>query len=206
MDEARSIRDFWFGTVPLTADGLTRRMPFWFGEGGSPLRERRDEHIRVRFGALLDRAARGELASWADGPRRRLSLIILLDQFPRSIFRGTSRAFAHDSEALALTLSGMQSAADAALTVVERIFFYLPLQHAERPEVQEESVAAYRRLLSEAPGPLHGHFASALRSAENHHEIIERFGRFPYRNRALGRESTPAELEWLRAGGSSFGQ
>jgi uncharacterized protein (DUF924 family) len=206
MDEARSIRDFWFGTVPLTADGLTRRMPFWFGEGGSALRERRDEHIRVRFGALLERAARGELVSWADGPRRRLSLIILLDQFPRSIFRGTSRAFAHDSEALALTLSGMQSAADAALTVVERIFFYLPLQHAERPEVQEESVAAYRRLLSETPEPLHGHFASALRSAENHHEIIERFGRFPHRNRALGRESTPAELEWLRAGGSSFGQ
>jgi len=206
MDEARSVRDFWFGTVPLTADGLTRRMPFWFGEGGSTLRERRDEHIRVRFGELLERAARGELASWADGPRRRLSLIILLDQFPRSVFRGSPRAFAHDSQALALTLSGMQSAADAALTVVERIFFYMPLQHAERPEVQEESVAAFRRLLSEAPESLRGHFASALRSAENHHEIIERFGRFPYRNRTLGRECSPAELEWLRAGGSSFGQ
>jgi uncharacterized protein (DUF924 family) len=206
MDEARSVRDFWFGTVPLTADGLTRRMPFWFGEGSSALRERRDEHIRVRFGELLERAARGELASWADGPRRRLSLIILLDQFPRSVFRGTPRAFAHDPQALALTLSGMQSAADAALTVVERIFFYMPLQHAERPEVQEESVAAFRRLLSEAPEPLRGHFASALRSAENHHEIIERFGRFPHRNRALGRECSPAELEWLGAGGSSFGQ
>jgi uncharacterized protein (DUF924 family) len=206
MDEARSVRDFWFGTVPLTADAITRRMPFWFGEKSSALRERRDQHIRVRFGALLERAARGELASWADGPRRRLSLIILLDQFPRSVFRGTPRAFAHDPEALALTLSGMQSAADAALTVVERIFFYLPLQHAERPEVQEESVAAYRRLLTEAPEPLQGHFAAALRSAENHHEIIERFGRFPHRNRALGRECTPAELQWLGAGGSSFGQ
>jgi uncharacterized protein (DUF924 family) len=206
MDEARSVRDFWFGTVPLTADGLTRRMPFWFGERSSALRERRDEHIRVRFGELLERAVRGELASWADGPRRRLSLIILLDQFPRSVFRGTPRAFAHDPQALALTLSGMQSAADAALTVVERIFFYMPLQHAERPEVQEESVAAFRRLLTEAPEPLRGHFASALRSAENHHEIIERFGRFPHRNRALGRECSPSELEWLSAGGSSFGQ
>jgi uncharacterized protein (DUF924 family) len=206
MDEARSVRDFWFGTAPLTADGLTRRMPFWFGEGSSALRERRDEHIRVRFGELLERAARGELASWADGPRRRLSLIILLDQFPRSVFRGTPRAFAHDPQALALTLSGMQSAADAALTVVERIFFYMPLQHAEQPEVQEESVAAFRRLLTEAPEPLRGHFASALRSAENHHEIIERFGRFPHRNRALGRECSPSELEWLSAGGSSFGQ
>ena len=206
MDEARSVRDFWFGTVPLTADGLTRRMPFWFGEGGSTLRERRDEHIRVRFGALLERAARGELAAWADGPRRRLSLIILLDQFPRNIFRGSARAYAHDAQALALALSGMQSGADAALNVVERIFFYMPLQHAESREVQEESVAAFRRLLTEAPESLRDHFASALRSAENHHEIIERFGRFPYRNRTLGRECSPAELEWLRAGGSSFGQ
>jgi uncharacterized protein (DUF924 family) len=206
MDEARSVRDFWFGTAPLTAEALTRRVPFWFGEGASALRARRDEHIRGRFGALLERAARGELDAWADGPRRRLSLIILLDQFPRSIFRGSPRAFAHDGQALALTLSGMQSAADAALTVVERIFFYMPLQHAERAEVQEESVAAYRRLLAEAPEPLRGHFAGALRSAENHHAIIERFGRFPHRNRALGRECTPPELDWLGAGGASFGQ
>jgi uncharacterized protein (DUF924 family) len=206
MDEARSVRDFWFGTAPLTAEALTRRVPFWFGEGVSTLRARRDEHIRARFGALLERAARGELAAWADGPRRRLSLIILLDQFPRSIFRGTPRAFAYDPQALALTLSGMQSAADAALTVVERIFFYMPLQHAERAEVQEESVAAYRRLLAEAPETLRAHFAGALRSAENHHAIIERFGRFPHRNRVLGRECSRPELDWLGAGGSSFGQ
>ena len=206
MDEARSVRDFWFGTLPLTADTLTRRVPFWFGERASALRDRRDQHIRVRFGELLERAARGELTAWADGPRRRLSLIILLDQFPRSLFRGTPRAFAYDDQALGLTLSGMQSAADAALSIVERIFFYMPLQHAERPEVQEESVAAYRRLLAEAPEPLRAHFAGELRAAENHHAIIQRFGRFPHRNRALGRDSTPAELEWLRAGGASFGQ
>jgi uncharacterized protein (DUF924 family) len=90
--------------------------------------------------------------------------------------------------------------------VVERIFFYMPLQHAERREVQEESVAAYRRLLSEAPPELHEHFASALRSADNHRAIIERFGRFPYRNQALRRSSTPEERDWLSGGGSSFGQ
>ena len=206
MDEARSVRDFWFGTTPLSADTLNRRILFWFGDEASSRRQRRDEHIRARFGALLERAARGELASWADGPRRRLSLIILLDQFPRSIFRGTARAFAYDAQALGLTLSGMQSAADAALTVVERMFFYLPLEHAESREVQEESVAAYRRLLAEAPDELREVFASALRSAENHRSIIERFGRFPHRNRTLGRASTPAELEWLTTGGESFGQ
>jgi uncharacterized protein (DUF924 family) len=168
--------------------------------------EHRDDHIRVRFGALVERAARGELASWADGPRRRLSLILLLDQFPRNMFRGTARAFATDAQALALTLSGMQSAADAALETVERIFFYMPLQHAESREVQEESVAAYRRLLTEAPPELQQHFESALRSAENHHSIIERFARFPYRNQVLGRVSTPEERDWLREGGNSFGQ
>jgi uncharacterized protein (DUF924 family) len=206
MDEARSVRDFWFGKLPLSAEGFNRRMTFWFGDESSVIRQRRDEHIRARFGALVERAGRGELASWGDGPRRRLSLLLLLDQFPRNMFRGTARAFATDAQALALALSGMQSAADAALEVVERIFFYMPLQHAESREVQEESVAAYRRLLSEAPSELQQHFASALRSAENHHAIIAQFGRFPYRNDVLGRSSTPQERTWLSEGGSSFGQ
>ena len=206
MDEARSVRDFWFGRLPLSAEALNLRMRFWFGDAASELRQRRDAHIRVRFGPLLQRAAEGQLAAWADGPRRRLSLILLLDQFPRNMFRGTARAFATDAQALGLTLSGMQSAADAALEVVERMFFYMPLQHAESREVQEESVAAYRRLLSETPEELRGPLGAALRAAENHRAIIEQFGRFPYRNRVLERASTPAESQWLRRGGSSFAQ
>jgi uncharacterized protein (DUF924 family) len=206
MDEARSIREFWFGQAGHSAEALNQRMRFWFGGDATELRARRDATIRERFASLLERAAAGELAAWADGPRRRLSLIILLDQFPRQIYRGTARAFAYDAPALALTLSGMQSAADAALDVVERIFFYMPLQHAESREVQDESVAAYRRLLEEAPRPLRATFESAQRSAENHREIIERFGRFPGRNAALERASTPAETKWLKEGGESFGQ
>ena len=206
MDEARSVRDFWFGRLPLSADGLNRRILFWFGDESSALRRRRDEELRARFGALVERAEKGELAAWADGPRRRLSLILLLDQFPRNVYRSTARAFTGDSQALALALSGMQSGADAALNVVERIFFYMPLQHAESREVQEESVAAYRRLLAEAPEELHGPLEGALRSAENHRTIVERFGRFPHRNRILNRPSTKEELEWLSTGGASFGQ
>ncbi len=206
MDEARSVRDFWFGKLPLSADGMSRRVRFWFGGDSTALHLQRDAQIRRRFGRLLQRAARGELAAWADGPRRRLSLIILLDQFPRHIHRGTPRAFEYDAQALALTLSGMQSAADAALDVVERIFFYMPLQHAEVRDVQDESVAAYRRLLTEAPQEVRSLFEGALRSAENHRDIIERFGRFPHRNRGLGRASTPAEEDWLRSGGETFGQ
>lgn len=206
VDEARSIRDFWFGPLPMSPEDFNQRMRFWFGDGSSEMRRRRDAQIRRRFGELFERAASGALAPWADGPRRRLSLIILLDQFPRNMFRGSARAFATDGQALALTLSGMQSAADAALDVVERLFFYMPLQHAESREVQDESVAAYRRLTSEATAELRPAFAAALRSAENHRGIIERFGRFPYRNRVVGRTSSPLELEWLSKGGESFGQ
>jgi len=206
VDEARRVRDFWFGQAPLTARSLEQRVRFWFGSEPSPLRARRDDEIQRQFGALFERAAAGELASWADGPRRRLSLILLLDQFPRSMFRGTARAFATDQAALALTLSGMAAAADAALNIVERMFFYMPLQHAENGEAQEESVVAYRRLLSEAPPELQTIFAGALRSAENHRAIVARFGRFPHRNLALGRESSDEEKDWLSKGGGSFGQ
>src|SRR6266404_5755230 len=173
MDEALSVREFWFGRLPLSADALNRRMPFWFGGPPSEFGRLRDEHIRERFGELLEQAASGALASWADGPRRRLSLILLLDQFPRNMFRGSARAFAYDAKALTLTLSGMQSGADAALDPVERMF---------------------------------GPFAGAARSAQNHRAIIERFGRFPHRNRLLGRENTPAEAEWLRKAGANFPQ
>src|SRR6266850_6831933 len=206
MDEARSVREFWFGKLPLSADGLNRRIRFWFGGDATELGRLRDEHMRVRFGELLEQAVSGSLASWADGPRRRLSLILLLDQFPRNMFRGSVRAFAYDAQALALTLSGMQSAADAALDAVERMFFYMPLQHAESREVQDESVAAYRRLLTEAPQQLRGAFESGLQSAQLHRSLIEQFGRFPHRNRALGRSDTPDEEAWLRKHPQSLGQ
>jgi uncharacterized protein (DUF924 family) len=199
MDEARQIRDFWFGKLPLSAQALNQRVKFWFSTDVPPeLLQRRDQMIRTRFGGLLEQAAKGELASWADSPRRCLSLIILLDQFPRSIYRGTARAFAYDEQALGLTLAGMQSAADGALDVVERIFFYMPLQHCEAREVQDESVAAYRRLTMEAPQELRSVFEESLESAEKHRSIIEQFGRFPHRNRALGRPNTPEEDVWLR--------
>jgi uncharacterized protein (DUF924 family) len=203
-DEALEVRRFWFGRLPLKADGVKERLALWFGIGADE--QRADELVRARFGALIERAAAGALAAWADSPRRRLSLILLLDQFPRHVYRGTERAFATDREALALTLSGMQSAADAALTPVERIFFYMPLQHAELLDAQEESVAAYRRLLAEAPEELEEMFASSLESAELHRAIVARFGRFPHRNRVLGRPNTPQEESYLAGEDRTFGQ
>jgi uncharacterized protein (DUF924 family) len=197
MDDARKVRDFWFGKTPLAAEQLPRRMKLWFGDVPEETQHQIDYALRERFGSLVERAINGELAQWGDGPRRRLSLILLLDQFPRNIYRGTAQAFAGDEQALQLALTGMQSVADAALNLVERIFFYLPLQHAESLEVQDESVAAYKRLLGEAPADVRAVFEGCVAYAEEHRELIKRFGRFPARNAWLGRANTADEVAWL---------
>jgi uncharacterized protein (DUF924 family) len=206
MEEARQLRTYWFGKLPLGPAQLAERMRAWFGGETPEAQRERDEEIRGRFGGLLERAARGELDGWADGPRRRLSLILLLDQISRNVHRGSARAFACDGKALELALTGMQSGADAALEPVERMFFYMPLQHAESLDAQDESVAAFKRLLAEAPRELHGVFTESLRYAELHRDIIRRFGRFPHRNQVLARASTPEERAYLDAGAERFGQ
>ncbi|HEY5101863.1 MAG TPA: DUF924 family protein [Steroidobacteraceae bacterium] len=206
MDDARRVREFWFGKLPLGRDALAARMRLWFaGEDSPELAQECDAALRAEFAPRVEAALRGDLASWGDAPRRRLSLILLLDQFPRNIYRGRSRAFAGDEQAVSLALSGMQSGADAALDPVERIFFYMPLQHCESIDVQDESVAAYRRLLREAAQPLSDFFAEALKAAQRHAEIVRRFGRFPHRNRILRRDSTHEEEDFVRQG-ESFGQ
>jgi uncharacterized protein (DUF924 family) len=100
----------------------------------------------------------------------------------------------------------MQKGADAALGPAQRLFFYMPLQHCESADVQEESVAAYRRLAAEAPADLQPVLAGALDYAQRHRDIVARFGRFPHRNAALGRADTPEERAWLDSGGERFGQ
>jgi uncharacterized protein (DUF924 family) len=131
---------------------------------------------------------------------------VLFDQVPRNVYRGTAAAFAFDREALPLSLEGLHLAADAALDPVERLFFYLPLEHAESLEAQDAALGALERLVAEAPEELRGFCAGAKDSARRHHDIIAKFGRFPHRNHVLGRESTEAEREWLAAGGENFGQ
>jgi uncharacterized protein (DUF924 family) len=202
------VREFWFGSLPLTPADLAERTILWFGAANeSPaLREERDDVIRSRFGSLIDRAALGELKSWADSPRRRLSLIILMDQFPRNIYRGTTRAFAYDAQALALAMTGIESGADAALDPFERFFFYMPLQHAESLEAQEQSVSAFRTLANESPEEHRAWFDEGTRYAVIHRDLIQKFGRFPHRNRALGRVTTPEERVFLAANPESFGQ
>ena len=204
---AHEVLEFWFGTRPYTPDAVAQRMRRWFGDPSAPeIQPQADEDIRLRFTSLTQQAAAGEIASWESSPRRRLALILLLDQFPRNLYRGTAAAYAQDGAALELALGGMQLGADAVLDPVERIFFYLPLEHAESREVQEESLAAFRRLAAEAPVELGSVFGGVSQFAQLHYDIIERFGRFPHRNAQLGRTSPPDEISWLAGGGLTFGQ
>jgi uncharacterized protein (DUF924 family) len=206
MDHATPVLDFWFGREDFTPAILRERMGTWFGTGDAASAQLRDQDIAQRFGALVGRALAGELQGWADSPRQRLALILLLDQFPRHLHRGSAQAFAGDARALELTLDGMQKGADAALDPVMRIFFCMPLQHSELPDAQEDSVLAFRRLAEDAPAELRPVFDGVTEFARRHRDIIARFGRFPHRNAVLDRASTPEELEWLSGGGERFGQ
>lgn len=204
---AHEVLEYWFGTRPYAPAAVAARMRRWFGDDSAPeLQPQTDEQIRLNFAELAAQAAAGALSAWESSPRRRLALILLLDQFPRSLFRGTAAAFAQDRRALELCVGGLQLGADAALDPVERIFFYLPLQHAESRDIQEESVAAYRRLAAESPEPLTGVLATVSHYAQLHFDIVERFGRFPARNHVLQRDSTAEELSWLAAANVTFGQ
>jgi uncharacterized protein (DUF924 family) len=200
MHSPNDVLTYWFGGSPLDAARLAERTRFWFGGDGAAAVAARDAEIRAELEPMLERAAGGEFAGWAGSPKRRLALIILFDQVPRNAYRGTAAAFAFDREALALSVEGIQLAADAALEPVERLFFYLPLQHAESMEAQDASVGAFERMVAEAPAELREVCASWLEYAQQHREVIQKFGRFPHRNAALNRENTPAEREWLEKG------
>jgi uncharacterized protein (DUF924 family) len=204
---AQDVLDYWFGADPLAPDQVANRIRFWFGGDDPPeIRELRDEDIAARFGDLVRQAASGELDAWAASPHRLLALILLLDQMPRNIYRGTSRAYLQDAKALELALQGMATGADAALTPIQRVFLYMPLQHSESPDIQDESVAAFRRLLDEAEPAHRPVFEGCLHFAQLHHRIVARFGRFPHRNRVLGRRSSEAETKFLVEEAETFGQ
>jgi uncharacterized protein (DUF924 family) len=200
MHNAHDVLEFWFGPAPFDAARIEERNRFWFGGDGEAAQTARDALTREKLEPLLERAARGEFAGWAASPKRRLALIILFDQVPRNAYRGTAAAYAFDREALALSVEGLQLAADAALDPFERLFFYLPLEHAESMEVQNASMVAFDRMVAESP-PEYREFSESIRGyARKHRDVIEKFGRFPMRNKFLGRESTPEELAWLASG------
>lgn len=143
----------------------------------------------------------GYMESWANRPRGRLGLVLLLDQFTRNVWRGSARAFSGDERALSHALTALDAGEDRLLLPVERYFLYMPLEHAEDREPQRRSVELFRQLRGDAPEAGRRLFDGGVRWAESHRDEIERFGRCPRRNAALGRSSTPGELAWLEQEG-----
>ncbi len=194
------VLDFWF------EDGLTHGWPsrnlgeLWFG-GSRGL----DHEVRARFEVLVEAALWSELVDWEAKPLSRLALVILLDQFTRNIYRGSAQAFAGDHRACTLVMEGIARGMDRKLPWVGRVFFYMPLMHAEDLALQDECLRCFEALHGEAPAEIAEKVAGNLDFARQHRELIEQFGRFPYRNEALGRESTEAEREYLEHG-KRFGQ
>ncbi|MEO5844271.1 MAG: DUF924 family protein [Caldimonas sp.] len=190
--EAESVLDFWFGPPDGAEYGHARKA--WFAKDKAF-----DDAIRERFGALVERALRGELDGWAAAPRPALAQILLLDQFTRNTFRGSARSFAGDSRALAAASRMVGSRQDETLLPVMRGFVYLPFEHAEGLAMQDEAIRLFSRLAAEAPAQ-----ADLLDYAHRHRAVIERFGRFPHRNEILGRQSTAEEIAFVAQPGSGF--
>ncbi|UDF33799.1 UNVERIFIED_ORG: DUF924 domain-containing protein [Shinella sp. XGS7] len=192
-DGARAVLDFWFGAPGSAEAGQYRKA--WFIKDAAF-----DAQILGRFAPLLEAALAGGLAGWsAAGPEGALARILLLDQFTRNSYRGTARAFAGDPQALAQALSLVDSVADRQLTPLQRLFVYLPLEHAEDLALQQRCVALFETLAAED-----ARLDGALDYARRHHAVIAQFGRFPHRNAALGRASSEAELAYLAQPGSGF--
>ncbi|MCF5766342.1 DUF924 family protein [Aeromonas veronii] len=200
MQPWQPLLDLWFGDEADDVLRATRQAPLWWGKSSET-----DALLASRFGEQAEAAAEGSLAHWADTPSGRLALILLLDQLPRNIHRGTPAAFAQDPLARDLCLKGLSIGADKSLSPLERVFFYLPLEHAESREQQARSVALFEALAAEQAGtPAQATFARFADFARRHQVIIERFGRFPHRNDILGRTSTPEEAAFLQQPGSGF--
>lgn len=188
-----TILDYWFGQSGSDTEIARRQASLWW-RGGSEI----DTEIHRRFGALHEQAAQGELDSWLVTPRGRLALIIVLDQFSRNIHRGSARAFAQDERAQALALEALRTGEYRQLRRVERVFLYMPLEHAETLELQRKSVECFTGLRDAAPDDEREVYGYFLEFAWRHYDVVARFGRFPHRNAALGRATTPEEQAFLQ--------
>ncbi|MBT5110483.1 MAG: DUF924 domain-containing protein [Rhodospirillaceae bacterium] len=184
MDEdlIEAVHGFWFGPPPY------ERRAVWFEQ--DPVF---DADIKTRFGDVWAQATSGAFDHVAGTARGRLALLIVLDQFSRNLHRGDARAFSNDAKALALAKAGIDEGHDREITQIERVFMYLPFEHSE-------DLAEQNRMME-----LCAHLPeSNLEWAQKHLVIIERFGRFPHRNEALGRTTTPEEAAFLLESDSSF--
>jgi uncharacterized protein (DUF924 family) len=198
--DPESVLRFWFGDDLDSPAAVGERSALWFGSDAGF-----DAALRKRFADAADAAGRGDLDAWSASPRSALALVLLLDQLPRNLHRNDARAFAQDPRALAAALAAIEAGHDRAVHPVEAGFFYLPLEHAEDLALQERCVESFEALGRRAPDGLAGYFARLADYARRHRDVVARFGRFPHRNDALGRATTPGERAYLEGGGERFG-
>ncbi len=199
--DIRRVLDFWFQPGTMDQPTIDSRMERWFTADAVT-----DAVLRNEFGPLVEQASKGQLDAWVATPEGRLALILMLDQFRRSIYRGTPKAFSRDPHALKLCVEGAMKGDYKTLNPFQQAFYFMPLQHAESLKIQERSVKIYEGLVAGVSDTLKATFATFAQFAELHHDIVESFGRFPHRNKTLGRANTAEEQEYLGAGAPSFGQ
>lgn len=184
------VLDFWFDPAV---------QPRWFGPTATF-----DGILRERFGRTLEAARRGELDAWADTPQGWLALLIVRDQFSRNLYRNDARAWSDDPAVQKLALDGIARGFDHALPPLQRVFAYMPLEHAEDRILQDRCLQLFEQWLADAPPEEQPDLRQFLDYARKHHDVIERFGRFPHRNAILGRVDTPAERAYLASPGAGF--
>lgn len=199
MEQVDDVLDYWFGGSPDNVRTPERQAQLWWGKN-----EDVDREIEEQFGTLLKELVFGEHKEWLDKAEGRLAAIIVLDQFSRNMFRDTAMAFEQDSLALQLCLEGIELEQDLELFPVQRVFFYLPLEHSESMQMQNMMVSLMDKLVNLVEEPAKEIFGDFYQYAIAHRKVIERFGRYPHRNEILGRESTPEELQYLEEPGSGF--
>ena len=198
--EADAVHEFWFGALDARGRADREHTARWFKRDAEF-----DRLIGERFGALHAAAARGEQDAWCATARGRLSLVIVLDQFSRNLYRGDKKSFACDPRALAVARACVALGQDLTLVLDERGFLYMPFMHSEALADQDRCVELFTRLRDEqTDDESKKYVGNSLDFAERHRAIVQRFGRFPHRNAMLGRSSTAEEVEFLKQPGSSF--
>jgi uncharacterized protein (DUF924 family) len=201
MIDPDSIMRFWFAQACESPAATMERNAFWFGADAAV-----DQQIWELYADTVTDAGAGHYADWAETAQGRLALILLLDQFPRNIFRGTAEVFRFDAKALDLAGQGVTLGQLAGLTIPEQAFFLMPYQHSEDIAVQNAGVALFSAMADDAPDEWRAVAAGYRDFAAQHRDIIVEYGRFPHRNSVLGRVSTADEDGFLAGGGATFGQ
>jgi uncharacterized protein (DUF924 family) len=197
-----AILHFWFGSEEERnkKEVIEERVKsLWFTKDKEV-----DKTISSEFKKDCEIAANYEYDHWCESPKGRLALVLLLDQFPRNIYRATASAFDLDWKAQELVNIAIEEGVDKKLSFIERVFFYLPLEHSEIEEDQHLCVKKFEELLADVSKELKSNFENFLEYAKRHRDIIVEFGRFPHRNEVFDRESTKEELEMLKDPKNSF--